>query len=452
MPALVKKFKESVLNEFVQTYKDVRNQKITVGLFFAVLFVVMVIIGNVLWLIAQNFWYATLTETSSGGNSISLAILLITILFIEAVFMLLAIVFAMVYGVKEMWHAVVDTNRMRGPLYRFAVLIASGVLNGSSSVLQVYSFTHTPMLLQSILLCTIPLSAQVWTLIFIPEERKRDYLSFFFIVSFILLVAGIFIPSASTFKEASEDDAKGVSLAWTFIYFLSCVVFGLWCVTQRLYLDALIVKEPKPQNSSENVDKTTQPAADASESPSSLASDVILLAEKRSWGRQNVREISGKLVLLVGSILFQIILVIVLIPIDAIPWFGTSSSASDAAKGFSESFKLIFSSWHNIRYGLLTSFGTLLSFVGCTYLNEESPTLASVVLQIAGPFTSLVIIVFPQWNVYGDKAEPGYKVGGVVLLFVAAFLYHMWEQISLQKLLNRVHEPERQMTEEASPK
>ncbi|KPI82569.1 putative multipass transmembrane protein [Leptomonas seymouri] len=156
---------------------------------------------------------------------------------------------------------------------------------------------------------------------------------------------------------------------------------------------------------------------------------------KREWASQSVDGNAAKVILLLFGLFFQLLVSVVLFPVDAIPWFGTSDSAQHAWEGFCNSVDFIFASWFNVRHGLLYSLGFAMSFIGCTYLNEHSPTLASVVLQLAGPITSLVIIIVPQWNVYKLDYSVGQQVGGVILLLVAALLYHLWEQESLRRMI-----------------
>lgn len=126
------------------------------------------------------------------------------------------------------------------------------------------------------------------------------------------------------------------------------------------------------------------------------------------------------------GITFQTIFSLLQFPADAIPWYGTSLSALAAWHGFCKSFNFTFDNWRVIQYGLLNALGFAMSFIGCTFLNENSPTLASVVLQLAGPVTSLILIIHPQWNVFGQINYVGYKLGGVILLIIAGLFYHFW--------------------------
>ncbi|GET88947.1 hypothetical predicted multipass transmembrane protein [Leishmania tarentolae] len=479
---------QATKEELQNTVDNIRRTKLNIAFLFAVFCVLFVIVGNVILLISINFWIAQFPTDALAHNSSQIAIQVVTMLMLVFVFSVLCAVFTVFYGALPLWHVLADRNRVGGPWHRLFLLFASGASNGISSVLAVYAMTHTPEFIQAVLLCCIPFSAQAWTVIFIPIERKRDYLSIFFIASFLLFVAGVLLSSMSAFLHPNENGEKA-SVPWALLYFASSVIFGLWCVVQRLYLDAVAVKVTpevedagrRPQSrdgdhgpqqdelrdvahaeemgasvapATDAVRQCTQKTRDASAVESSRFSDVeddeelplspsAEILAKRQWGSQNVDDKAAKMVLLLVGMLFQLLVSFVVFPVDAIPWFGTSDSALHAWEGLRDSIDFIFASWLHVRHGLLLTLGFAMSFIGCTYLNEHSPTLASVVLQLAGPITSLTIIIVPQWNVYKDSSSVGNKVGGVILLLAAALLYHLWEQQSLRVLLAKAEEAKR---------
>ncbi|EPY26573.1 hypothetical protein STCU_06187 [Strigomonas culicis] len=486
-----------------ETVKQLRELKASFVLLFAILCVFVVIVGNVIILISINFWISVFPSEELLHNSSQIAIQVVAMIFIVTLFSIVMVAFTIAYGTAPLWHILVDRNRRCGPLMRFFLLFASGATNGISSVLGVYGMTYTPEFLQAVLMCSIPFCAQAWTVVFIKEERKRNYLSLFFVASFLFFVAGVLLSSISSFLNTGENTVK-VEWSWTLIYLLSCIIFGLWCVVQRLYLDGVvIVAEPRLRQaereeafiegelparlasherepievddgvasaSREGAAQQRQstegstgcppkkaPAARyvaghiASDDDDEHAADeelmeMLLEKEKRHFADTSVDANAAKVVLLVVGILFQLLISFIVFPADAIPWFGTSSSAVDAWHGFRNAVDFIFASWENVRYGLLYSLGYAMSFFGCTYLNEHSPTLASVVLQLAGPITSIIILIVPKWNVYQDFGFIGHKIGGVILLLVAAVAYHFWEQQSMRELMAAA-EVKRQLSE-----
>lgn len=489
--------KMTVVDEFSNMKEDIQSTKASVSTFFAIFCVLLVLVGNVILLIALNFWLSIMPLDSMAHNSSQIAIQVVSMMFMLLFFTTFVVAFLVKYGFRPLWRVLVGGGRVGGPWYRLFLLFASGASNGISSVLSIYAMTYTPQFLQAVLLCAIPFSAQAWTVLFIPVERKRNYLSLFFIASFLFFAGGVVLSSWSSFT----DPEIHASVPWTFIYLISSIVFGLWCVVQRLYLDAVAMKAdalawspeknpgedeqkragsnynhlPNHEDDDDNdnneeeeaavqaeadaqlqqeeehqmhpgkldgtvVDNTTavyvepvdgEPAA-GSEDEDALA--TAAQQHQRQWGQQSIDDTAAKLALLYVGVFFQIIVTFVCFPVDAIPWFGTSATVVDAWGAFANSVNFIFDSWINVRYGLLYSLGFAMSFIGCAYLNEHSPTLSSVVLQLAGPVTSLMIVLVPQWNVYHDVNHVGEKIGGIILLFCAAFLYHFWDQHSSRML------------------
>ncbi|RNF24519.1 hypothetical protein TcG_00683 [Trypanosoma cruzi] len=468
---------EATVSEWQVSWQDMREAKFTSGFLFAIICVLVVIIGNVILLIALNFWLSIFPAGEAASNASQIAVQVIVCCFLVICFVLVGALFIAIYGVKPLWHALVDTNRVRGPLFRFMLLFASGATNAITGVLAVHAMSYTPEFVQAVLLSVIPFCAQMWTYIFIPEERKRRYLSVTLIASFVFFVAGVLLSSMSSFLDLSETGRKA-PWNWTLIYLASAVVFGMWCVVQRLYLDAVMfVREadapqatpdsaaPVCRADSVNFSATqigpvekkaavedggqcevnTQPSPNAAhtryqndihEKEEDTLSEPLLLAQ-REWGKQNENDFAAKAVLLLVGIVFQALVSFACVPMDAIPWFGVSPTAADAWTGFRASCDYIFKNWNNVRYGILHTLGFFMSFVGCAYLNERSPTLASVVLQLSGPVTSLMLIIVPVWDVYGAHGILGHKIGGVILLLIAGLMYHVWDQASLKELLKR---------------
>ncbi|KAG5503448.1 hypothetical protein JKF63_05587 [Porcisia hertigi] len=448
---------QSVKEEVQSTFENIRDTKFNIAFLFAVLCIFFVIVGNVIILIAYNFWIAQFPSDSTGLNTKQIAIQVVTMLFLVFPFALLCVAFTIVYSPRPLWRVLTDRNRVRGPWYRFFLIFASGATNSISSIIALYAMTHTPEFIQAVLLCCIPFSAQAWTVIFIPIERERDYLSLTFIVSILLFVAGILLSSFSAFLHPNTNGEKAL-WAWALLYLVSTIIFGLWCVAQRLYLDSVVLTAPldargaaiahnsevdtsaTPLEHNDSVTGATFSGEDPSIRHTNDGGDKLLLSSseellaRRQWGKQNVDDNAAKMVLLVVGLFFQLLISFAAFPVDATPFLGSSTSAPHAWEGFRNSINFIFSSWLHVRYGLLVTLGFAMSFVGCTYLNEQSPTLASVVLQLAGPITSLVIIIIPQWNVFQDSISVGEKVGGVILLLLATLLYNLWDQQSLRVL------------------
>eukprot|EP00796_Vickermania_ingenoplastis_P007452 gene7452-5250_t len=474
---LLAEAKKTLVDEVSNMRDDIKSTNACMATFFAIFCVGIVLVGNVVLLIAINFWLSIMPTDNLDHNSSQIAIQVVSMMFMLIFFTSFVVTFIGMYGVRPLIRTLVGSDRVGGPWYRLFLLFSSGATNAISSVLAVYAITYTPQFLQAILLCAIPFSAQAWTVIFIPLERKRNYVSVFFVGSFLFFIGGIFLASTKAFTGEHER----ASVPWTLIYLASSVVFGLWCVVQRLYLDAVVFKAvvfmpPAAQQAEgersievsilSGADVSTPESIPAVWSPANALYDGEIIPSQtqdqfistdeedegvphqRHWAQQDVYDTAAKLVLLYVGVFFQTLVTFVCFPVDAIPWFGTSDTVGDAWAAFADSVNFIFDSWFNVRYGLLYSLGFAMSFIGCTYLNEHSPTLASVVLQLAGPVTSFMIVIVPKWNVYHDDNHVGEKLGGIVLLFVAAALYHFWDQHTSRLLSERL---EKEQEEELQP-
>ncbi|ORC88703.1 uncharacterized protein TM35_000151340 [Trypanosoma theileri] len=477
---------ENTVSEWAAWVRGIREAELNTTLAFAIICVLVVIVGNVILLISLNFWLSIFPVEEASTNSSQMAVQVIVSCFLCMCFTIVGVTYLVMFGFRPLWRALVDTNRVRGPLYRLLLLFASGSTNALTGVLGVYSMSHTPEFLQAVLLSVIPFCAQVWTYLLVVEERKRRYLSLTLIGSFIFCIAGVLLSSMSSFMDTAET-GRAAPWNWALVYLASAVVFGLWCVVQRLYLDAIMIRHhlpvfTTPSSVAVNTTATTTEGGidtarryderrvvsferdptqthlpDTSYNDNDNLEHVgigenteiglsePLLVSQREWGKQNVDDLAAKTVLLLCGIIFQALVSFALFPVDAIPWFGTSSSVSEAWSGFKKSCDFIFDSWINVRYGMLHTLGFFMSFVGCSYLNERSPTLASVVLQMAGPITGVVLIIVPKWDVYGVHGIVGHKVGGVILLLIAGLFYHVWDQTSLKEMLDQ--EKERQEEE-----
>lgn len=468
--------KTAVAEELSTMKEELYSTRANATTFFAVFCVLLVLVANVVLLIAINFWLSIMPLDSLERNSSQIAIQVVSLALILGFFTLLTLFFAIFHGWKCLYGVIMRTDCVGGRLYRFSLLIASGVTNGLSSVLAVYAMTYTPQFLQAVLLCAVPFSAQAWTVWLIPLERRRKYLSLLFMASLFFFTAGVTLSSMNAFMNPELE----ASMWWALMYAVSAVIFGLWCVVQRLYLDAAIILTPS-QCGEESAGEakvgsacsgplTTEPAHALVEESLSAAAATHNSEEKEGratwdepnneqdvdlppppshgslstheppptfffWGSADPVPTATKLVLLVCGVFVQLLFTLCCFFVDVIPWFGTSNSVGEAWNAFESSVIFIFDSWFNVKYGLLYSLGFAMSFIGCTYLNEHSPTLASIVLQLAGPVTSLMIVLVPSWNVYHDEFQVWWKISGIVLLFMAAGLYQLWDQHSYRCMM-----------------
>jgi hypothetical protein len=142
-----------------------------------------------------------------------------------------------------------------------------------------------------------------------------------------------------------------------------------------------------------------------------------------------------KLTILVGDSFFTMLLAVALLPIDALPWFGTSPDLLTSWQRFRSGVDWIFANKANNAWmGAGYVAAELSTYLSCAYLNEYSPTLSSFVVQLAGPITALLVIAFPTLQPSSGSASEdrsaaavSEQLGGVVLVGVSCWLYYRWE-------------------------
>ncbi|GET85569.1 hypothetical protein, conserved [Leishmania tarentolae] len=136
-----------------------------------------------------------------------------------------------------------------------------------------------------------------------------------------------------------------------------------------------------------------------------------------------------KLVMLAGETTIQLCFTLLLLPADALPWWGNSQTVGATFENFSEGIRCIFTIRDNFFYCFLYTLGFVFTYVGCAYLNHYSAALCSIVTQLSSPVTALMLVIVPSWNVQVDGDSPWYfNLIAILFLCVAALIYVMWEE------------------------
>ncbi|KPI83922.1 hypothetical protein ABL78_7040 [Leptomonas seymouri] len=138
-----------------------------------------------------------------------------------------------------------------------------------------------------------------------------------------------------------------------------------------------------------------------------------------------------KLVMLAGETFIQMCFTLLLLPADALPWWGNSATVADTWGNFKEGLCCVFTIRENFWYCFLYTLGFVFTYVGCAYLNHYSAALCSIVTQLSSPVTALMLVIVPSWNVQDDGDSPWYcSVVAIVFLVIAALLYVLWEEMT----------------------
>ncbi|CBZ23198.1 hypothetical protein LMXM_03_0650 [Leishmania mexicana MHOM/GT/2001/U1103] len=142
---------------------------------------------------------------------------------------------------------------------------------------------------------------------------------------------------------------------------------------------------------------------------------------------------SVKLVMLTSDTTIQAILALMLMPMDALPWFGGSNSIGEVVQNLEDGINCVLHCPRNMRYCILYSTGFVLVYIASAYLNRYSVTLCSMVSQLSGPITALVLIIFPSLNMTAD-ASPWYvSVFAILMLSCGTVMYVYWDEMTVEE-------------------
>ncbi|GET85568.1 hypothetical protein LtaPh_0306000 [Leishmania tarentolae] len=144
-------------------------------------------------------------------------------------------------------------------------------------------------------------------------------------------------------------------------------------------------------------------------------------------------DVSVKLVMLTSDTAIQAVLAFVLMPVDALPWFGGSDSLREVVQNLDDGIDCVLHCPHNMRYCIMYSTGFVLVYIASAYLNRYSVTLCSMVSQLSGPITALVLILFPSLNMTAD-ASPWYvSIFSIVMLACGTIMYVYWDEATAEE-------------------
>lgn len=420
---------------------------LTRRLVLAAMCALVTVVGSCAVTISSNFWLNSFPNASSSGQ---FAVALFAAVSYFIFFSLLLVPLGYQHG----WHVVKcaflgQRFRWRPFLGRLALLFCVGLNDIGTSLLSFFAIPHTSETVQALLQTTIPFFALGLSCVLVRGEWGRTRVTRNLVLSFAFMMAGLVVASWRDIfgsASASSSPAHADAAAWAAIYVLSCAVYAGWCVAQRLYLDGCIAFHAACGAASSSGGGTLlEPSADAATSSSSSQSVHSPLVA----GPVAIPDAVQKLTMLVGDAFFTMLLAVALLPIDALPWFGTSPDVGTSWQRFTSGLRFIFdNTHHNAWLGVGYVASEVSTYVSCAYLNAYSPTLSSFVVQLAGPVTALLVVGFPALQPASSGASGSgsgsgsagggdgqdrsalqvlEQVGGTLLVAAACLLYYRWE-------------------------
>lgn len=138
---------------------------------------------------------------------------------------------------------------------------------------------------------------------------------------------------------------------------------------------------------------------------------------------------SVKIFMLSTDTFWQLIVTLLLLPADALPWYGNSKNVGVTWHNFLEGVDCVFTIRENAIYGVMYTLGFVFTYLGSAYLNHYSVALCAIVTQLSSPVTALILVIIPSWNQHGQDSPPWFlSLISIVMLSVAALIYVVWEE------------------------
>lgn len=362
-----------------------------------VVLIFLVTAGSAMQTIGLNFWLRKFPDTPG-----SFTVLISSAFLFGSFFTVLLILYML-------W---------KRPCMKFAaswkglrLLFFIGLMDAANSVMSIYAATDTPELLQPLFSSLMPLYACIFSKYVLKDERT--YLNKWIVSSFSLMILSVVIASLNEFESDWDADEHGRRTKWwSLIFFLSIPPTSLMNVLQTKYM-IMFTK----QHQLEEID--LRQSSQSFDDESSNAS-----------GAHKGEDTIVKLVLLCADTNFQLLFVTLLLPMDAVSWWGQSTSLPNAWGNFLDGIRCLINCDENFLFCMVYSAGFVFTYVGSAYLNHYSPTLCGMIGQLSSPITALVLVLIPSWNLNQGSAPWLDSVLAIVALAVGTLLYSMWEEMT----------------------
>jgi hypothetical protein len=184
-------------------------------------------------------------------------------------------------------------------------------------------------------------------------------------------------------------------------------------------------------------------AASAASTAAASASELVpqVVAADRNWPFF-VAKLS---IALFGDGLFQLLFILVMLPLDFCPWFGAAASPAQSWNWLQSGFVQIGGGSAAAGNGTSASSGSgggrpvtgaylalySLGFFGAhamgAALSYYSPQLCAFIFAVNIPINLLLLALLPSWNVFGLVTPTWASASSIVVTAAGAMLYAAWE-------------------------
>ncbi|EKG04455.1 hypothetical protein TCSYLVIO_004481 [Trypanosoma cruzi] len=431
----------AVFSKFLERVRRTHPSRIA----WVVFLIFLVTSGNAMQVVGLNFWLRSFPKDGAPGNFTTLAV---SSLLFGLIFFFMLVVYIIVARPSLAYLRCACGWR---------ILFLIGLADAVNSYMAIYAASHTPEVLQALFTSLVPVYAAGFTKWILEDMRK--YWNVWILTSFFLIVSGVVVASAYHFAHGFGGDSKGKAW-WSLIFFFSVPPTVLMNIWQNLYM-IQFTYDPSPEEShffppqprrprrgsmmfSGSVKKNGEEEfnADGNDGDAAFSPCETKHAPESSNGERHrfgeieipsTHSMQGtdtvvKLVMLACGTTIQFVLIMLTLPMDAIPWWGGSKSVHDAWTNFDEGIRFVFHSSKNSLYCMVYTLGFLFTYIGSAYLNQYSVTLCSMIGQLSSPFTALILIIVPKWNLEKGYTPWYLSLLAIVFLCVGSFIYTLWEE------------------------
>lgn len=382
-------------------------------LLFVSIMILLVTAGNAMQIIGLNFWLRKF-PAKYGGHAGAFTTLAVSGLLFGAFFVVLLIAYVVT---RRPCMEFVKSGR--GAL----LLLGIGLMDAVNSGMAIYAANYTSEVLQALFTSLMPVYTCVFSKYVLRDQRK--YFNPWIGVAFALMIVGVVVAALQDFtSEGTEESGK--KKWWSLIFFLSVPPTSLMNVWQTKYM--LDFTKRRHEEDRVHVSGVGTPTTQEKHLLNVASGEQCAIKEHHHHPRGE--DTIVKLVMLVGDTMSQFGFIMLMLPADAVPFWGGAHSVPDAWSNFSEGISCLLHCSENFVFCCVYSLGFVFTYVGSAYLNHYSATLCSMIGQLSSPVTALLLIIVPSWNV-SQGVTPWYlSVIAIVLLSVGTLLYSMWEELT----------------------
>ncbi|KAH9598930.1 hypothetical protein LSM04_004151 [Trypanosoma melophagium] len=409
-----------------------------------ILLIILVTSGNAMQIIGLNFWLRYFPKDGLPGNFTTLAA---SALLFGVFFLILLIVYIIVKRPSLSF-----ARSARGWWLIFLIALMDAV----NSCMAIYAASYTPEVLQALFTTLVPVYAAGFTKLILKDPR--NYCNGWIFTSFFLIISGVVVASAYHFARGFEDES-GNKAWWSVIFFFSVPPTVLMNIWQSVYMieftydplfegTHLLHQRVTSVSIESNISSYGKESACSSSKDNATESSVSTPQKAGTMSNKNISDdihedpepchdtipsTEGtdtivKLVMLAGETNLQFILIMMTLPMDALPWWGGSSSVKAAWENFSDGIWCLFNCDKNFLFCMIYTTGFVFTYVGAAYLNQYSVTLCSMIGQLSSPFTALLLIIVPKWNLEKGYTPWYLSLLAVILLCFGSLVYALWEE------------------------